>query len=383
LASLSGYDARGTDRHFFMARTLLFYTHAFSGGGAELVFARLAGAFAAAGDNVVFAADTAGPAPIADRSNLRHVVLGPNHPGSIRALTNILRTRRPDVSFSALGAQNLKHLTAASVAGRRDRGILGYHGFAAAEPRPFAQASYWLSPFTTRLAACSLCVSDVLLEDISSRWRGRRDRLRRIYNPLPDTPSGERTPDTPPLVVACGRLVPGKRFVDLVTAFATVEPRDARLAILGEGPDRGAIEAVVARLDLHDRVTLPGHVLDPSSWYRRAACLAIASESESFGLTVVEALAHGVPVVSTDCGGPPEILRDLGRIVPIGDVAALGRALTATLASPGDAAPRLARAQDFTLATIRDAYAALADRIAHQARSPSASASCQANSRVI
>ena len=347
-----------------MTRTILFYTHAFSGGGAETVFARLADAFSRAGDTVIFAADHRGPTPPTDRPTLRHVLLGPGHAGATRHLAALLRDERPDASFSALGAQNLKHLAAALVAGRRDRCVLGYHGFAAAEPRPFAHASYRASPLTTRLAARSICVSDALLADIRGRWRADATRTLRIYNPVP-RPIVTAPRATPPLVLACGRLIAGKRFVDLVEAFANVDLPDATLAILGEGPERGAIEATVARLGLGGRVALPGHVDDPSPWYARASCVAVASESESFGLTVAEALAHGVPVVSTDCGGPPEILEGgrYGMIVPIGDRTALASAITAILAAPTDPALLKARAEDFSIEAIHAAYASLADTL--------------------
>ncbi len=346
-----------------MTRHILFYTHAFSGGGAETVFARLAGALADDGDRVTFAADHVGPEPPADRRDLRHHLLGANHVAATRALATLLRDERPDASFSALGAQNLKHLAAAMMVGRRHACVLGYHGFADAERRPFARASYWASPLTTRLAARSICVSDALLADVAARWRGSRARLVRVHNPLPAAPARRTTPTAPPLVVACGRLVPGKRFPDLVAALPAVAPADTRLAILGEGPERRAIEAAVARLGLGDRVTLPGHV-DPAPWYARASCVAIASQSESFGLTAVEALAHGVPVVSTRCGGPTEILGAHGRLVPVGDVVALADALSQALAAPDDPALLMARARRFALPTIRDAYRALTDEVA-------------------
>ena len=351
-----------------MARRLLFYTHAFGGGGAEVVFARLAGAFAEGGDVVVFAADHVGPSAPVDRENLRHVVLGSSHADSTRRLAALLRSERPAASFSALGAQNLKHLTAALLAGRRGHCVLGYHGFAVAEAKRLSRAAYWLSPVATRLAAQTICVSDALLNDMRGRWHASQGRTLRIYNPLPPDyglVASERRVPSPPLVVACGRLVPGKRFPDLVAAFAEVRPRDAQLAIIGEGPDRPSIEARVTRHGLDARVRMPGHVDDPAIWYRRASCVVIASESESFGLTAAEALAHGVPVVSTDCGGPPEILANgkYGRIVPIGNTAAMAAAITESLAAPGDPMPRIARARTFSLPVIRDAYAALADSL--------------------
>lgn len=349
-----------------MARKILFYTHAFGGGGAEIVFARLAGAFADAGDTVIFAADHAGPGTVCERTNLRHVVLGPGHARSTRRLAALLRAETPDASFSALGAQNLKHLAAAILAGRRAHCVLGYHGFAVAEPKLLSRSSYWASAVTTRLAARTICVSDALLDDTRRRWLGSKRRTLRIYNPVPPVAVTAAPPNgAPPLIVACGRLIAGKRFADLVAAFADVRPADAHLAILGEGPEREAIEGAVARHGLGRRVHLPGHVDDPARWYRRASCVAIASGSESFGLTAAEALAHGLPVVSTDCGGPPEILAygRYGRIVPVGDRAAMAAALTRAIAAPGDPAPRVERAQCFSLPVIHSAYASLADSL--------------------
>ena len=350
-----------------MARKILFYTHAFDGGGAEIVFGRLARAFAEAGDDVMFVADYAGTLPAPDRANLRHVVLGAGHAQATRRLAALLAAERPDASFSALGAHNLKHLAAALWAGRAHRCILGYHGFAGAEPKLLSRISYGVSPFTTRIAARTICVSDALLQNIRRHWHGSVRRTLRIYNPVPPNPPvGEAcSKDAPPLILACGRLVPGKRFPDLVAALAEVRPGDTRLAILGAGPERAAIVATIARFGLNERVDLPGHVADPSLWYRRASCLAIASDSESFGLTAAEALSHGVPVVTTDCGGPPEILADgaYGRIVPIGDVAALAAALSRTLAAPGEEAPRRERANMFSVASIHKAYADLIDAL--------------------
>ena len=360
-----------------MARKILFYTHAFGGGGAEIVFARLAATFAVGGDMVIFAADCSGSEMPLDRPNLRHVLLGANHFSAVRQLRDLLRSEQPDASFSALGAQNLKHLAAATWVRRRHLCVLGYHGFAAAEPRPLSRLCFWASPLVTRFAARTICVSDALLDDLRRRWRASRSRTCRIYNPLP-RPSGCGTSatetDGPPLIVGCGRLVPGKRFSDLVAALAQVQPPEARLVILGEGPDRARIERTIATYALEARVELAGHVADPSDWYRRAACVAITSESESFGLTAAEALMYGVPVVATDCGGPREVLGDgqYGRIVPVGDIPALAGALTQTLADPGDERPRRDRASLFEAEAIHRAYAELIDSLGFDRREPPA-----------
>jgi glycosyltransferase involved in cell wall biosynthesis len=355
-------------------RKILFYTHALAGGGAERVLALLASGFARAGAEVLFAVDYEADenAGYLD-AGIRRIVLGAEHARSVMALAYLLRREKPDVSISALGGQNLKHVAAAMLAGRARRAILSYHGFAVAEPKLLSRLSYFATPLTTRLAGQTVCVSDALRHDIIARWHANPHRTRRIYNPALDgrpltvaTSAADIRLRQPPLVLACGRLIETKRFPDLVAAFAAVSPRSAELAILGEGPERATIEAAVARHGLEGRVHLPGYVHDLRPWYGRAACLAVSSASESFGLVVVEALAFGLPVVATDCGGPPEILGfgHHGRIVPVGDAAAMAEAISAALADPGDPAPRIVRAADFSLATALDQYRVLFDDIA-------------------
>jgi glycosyltransferase involved in cell wall biosynthesis len=131
---------------------------------------------------------------------------------------------------------------------------------------------------------------------------------------------------------------------------------------LGEGPERPAIEAEIARQNLGDRVSLPGYC-DPGPYYAQARCFAATSTSESFGLAIAEALSQGLPVVSTDCGGPREILGDgaYGELVPIGDDDAFANALTAALENPGDIAPRVARSRMFSRDAALDAFAKLID----------------------
>ncbi len=139
-----------------------------------------------------------------------------------------------------------------------------------------------------------------------------------------------------PLVVAAGRLMPQKDFALLIHAFAMLlAHRDARLAILGDGPERGKLEALVEKLQLRGKVLLPGHVTNLHSWMTQADVFALSSVFEGLPAVVVESLAAGTPVVATDCcSSLVDIITkpELGRIVPYGDAAALASALLAQLA---------------------------------------------------
>src|SRR5690606_8682632 len=113
-------------------------------------------------------------------------------------------------------------------------------------------------------------------------------------------------------IIAVGRLSPEKDFAALIAGFAVLrDERAVRLTILGEGPQRPALERLVRRLGLSDCIALPGFVAEPADWVARAGLLVSTSRHEGFGNAIVEALACGTPVVATDAPyGPREILAD-------------------------------------------------------------------------
>ncbi len=182
-------------------------------------------------------------------------------------------------------------------------------------------------------------------------------------------------------VVAMGRLIPLKRFGDLLESFAAVASTrpDVDLVILGEGPERRTLEDRAAELGLSGRVSLPGFDANPYRTLSAASAFVLSSETEGFPNAVIEALALGIPVVSTDCvSGPREILapgsdwrRNLpagygveeaafGLLVPVGDTAAMATALARVL-DESELSDRLvaagpARADEFSAGKIVDAY---------------------------
>ena len=353
------------------SRKIALYTHALAGGGAERAFAVLASGLAQRGHDVLFVTDYAAPENESFLDPLvRRIELGHGHLRATRNLMELLAREKPDVSISALGAGNVKHAAAATLAGRRRRAILTCHGFFASEPRPLSQLSFLLAPVLTRITGRTIAVSNALRENLIKSWRASPSRTCYVQNPVQqrtprEMPTEQSLRLRQPYILACGRLTPEKNFIGLLHAFGKMTRRDARLIILGEGEERSALEATVAKLGLSNRVELPGYVAEPWAYYETAACLAVSSRSESFGMVIVEALSQGLPVVATDCGGPREILNSpgIGRLVPIDDGAALTAGLDAALANPGDPNPRLARAETFSLKRGIDAYEKLIDEV--------------------
>jgi glycosyltransferase involved in cell wall biosynthesis len=140
-----------------------------------------------------------------------------------------------------------------------------------------------------------------------------------------------------------GRLAPKKDFPTLLRAFAEIRGKyRARLMILGEGPARGELEALVRELDLEADVALPGFVENPYAYLARANLFVLSSRWEGLPTVLIEAMFCGVPVVATDCpSGPREILGGgrYGTLVPVGDMDALTHAMEAGLSGKIEPAP--------------------------------------------
>ncbi|MCP4687367.1 MAG: glycosyltransferase, partial [Desulfobacterales bacterium] len=163
-----------------------------------------------------------------------------------------------------------------------------------------------------------------------------------------------------PIIVGAGRLTGEKDFPTLIRAFARLRrKRECRLMILGEGKMQGMLESLAAELDVGEDLALPGFVANPYKYMAKAHLFVLSSAWEGFGMVLAEAMAVGLPVVSTDCPlGPREILEDgrHGPLVPVGDVDALSRAMARTLDHPPDPDALRAAANRFTVEACADGY---------------------------
>ncbi|MBS0159880.1 MAG: glycosyltransferase family 4 protein [Nitrospira sp.] len=189
----------------------------------------------------------------------------------------------------------------------------------------------------------------VVSKAMASGWAMRvvpPDRIYIIPNPVYVTPVAQeprRKPDTAEhTIVAMGRLVQQKGFDLLLEAFKRCSSRFPHwsLVILGEGHERRELESLATKLKLHGRVRFVGLVDDPPALLRGADLFVMSSRFEGFPLALIEAMACGLPVISTDCPtGPSEIIRDGidGVLVPVDNVEALAEAIDSLC---GDTAQR-------------------------------------------
>ena len=178
-----------------------------------------------------------------------------------------------------------------------------------------------------------LTLADAEREYVLSVHPGREKLLRTVPNPyvtgemLADPPP--RRPG-PPRLLAAGRMVPQKRFANLLRAFAEVKHADAQLTILGEGPLRPSLERLAQSLGVGGRVHMPGYVGDILPFLRQSDLFVLSSDYEGLPAVIVESLACNVPVAATESFFAAREL--LGRadscaIVPIGNPEALANAI--------------------------------------------------------
>ena len=163
-----------------------------------------------------------------------------------------------------------------------------------------------------------------------------------------------------PVILSAGRLVPLKDHATLLRAFArVVSSQPARLVILGKGPERGNLLRLTEELGIAEHVDLPGFRVNPFAYMARSRLLAHSSRYEGFPNVLVQAMACGTPVVSTDCEhGPREILEDgkWGRLVPVGDSEAMAEAIMETLRDPISPELLVSRAGAFSADAAIDRY---------------------------
>jgi glycosyltransferase involved in cell wall biosynthesis len=351
-----------------------FFMPSFRGGGAERVMITLAQGLAARGVAAdMLVAQREGPNLPSQVAGIRIVDLKAYRVlAALKLLAAYLRREPPDAMLSALPHANVVAVWARALARAPTRLVVSEHTIPSLSARNAETLRARLLPLFMRRAYpkadAIVAVSDGVARDLSALVGVPRERITRIYNPVvtPELVRKALEPlehdwfraGEPPVVLGAGRLVPAKDYECLLRAFAAVRARrPVRLMILGEGGERARLERLAGTLRVAADVALPGFVDNPYRYMSRAAVFVLSSRWEGFGNVLVEAMACGAPVVSTDCYGPREILEDgrHGLLVAVGDAASLARAIEAQIDGPA-APPSAGHAATFAAETAIERY---------------------------
>ena len=269
---------------------------------------------------------------------------------AILPLVKYLKTVQPDALLSHLGHANVIALFANKLAGSKTRLVVVEHNTLSVADATSIRAKItpWFMKQFYPSADVIVGVSQGVSTDLERQLGFDRGTVTTIYNPVIDREllaKSKMEVDHPwlqsgeiPVFLSVGRLTAQKDFANLIRAFALVrEQKATRLIILGEGELRPQLEELALELGVKEDIDLPGFADNPYGYMNRATAFVLSSRYEGLPTALIEAMACGCPVVSTDCpSGPQEILSGgkYGALVPIQDSKSLAEEMLNVLERP-------------------------------------------------
>ena len=342
----------GRDRPFWIATVkIVIVINVLSRGGAERVVCRLTKEWAKRHDVRIAVFSNAHPAfefggRIEDLRVPASTLVGKVFRlvvGSIR-LAKLFREVDPDRIISFMEGANFPAIFGAVMSGDLKRLWVSVRNNPIRINLPYLVFMPLLYRLASRIVAPSEGVRDGL-----ARLGLPRAKLFAIRNPVVVQRSGtvpSRSPLPYPFILGAGKLHRQKGFDRLLRSFRAVNSQDLRLVLLGDGAERGRLTSMANRLGIGSRVHFPGASTEVERWFHHALCFVLSSRYEGSPNILIEAMAHGCPVVSFDCRyGPSEIFEDgiSGLLVAQNDVTGLSGAITRIL-TDADLRRRLAYA---------------------------------------
>lgn len=357
-----------------MTERLAIFLPSLDGGGAERVMVMIANGIAARGFSVdLILANAKGPYISEVSDKVRIVDLQCSRIlASLTKLSSYLRKERPVAMLSALRHANIIAVFARALSRIQTRLIISERNQVSAAFKPPMSFRLHIIKCLMRFAYARsdgiVAVSNGVAGDLA-KYLKTGPEIEVIYNPVcidslerlasADVRHPWLMPDQLPVILGVGRLEPQKDFSTLLKAFALVtQTHSARLMILGEGKLETQLKAEASALGIIHLVDFPGFVENPYVYMSHAGVFVLSSAWEGLPNVLIQAMACGTPVVSTDCpSGPEEILENgrWGRIVPVGDHERLAKAIIESLddRNPPEV---MERARDFNVQSAIDAY---------------------------
>lgn len=262
---------------------------------------------------------------------------------AIIPLAKLIKKEEPDLLFSTVPNYNTIAILAKIISRTKTKLIVREAAYLGGTWKDNVKLK--LYGFLYRFANQVIALSEGVKENLISRYHVHAERIRVIYNPVDIKhilSEGERPVDEPDIykpevktIITAGRLVAEKDHKTLISSFAKLaEKKNVELIILGEGELENTLKHQVKQKNIEERVHFLGFKQNPYAYMNRADVFALTSTTEGFGHVLVEALALGVPIVSTRCNpGAEEILgeEEYGLLSNVGDVEAIAGKLETVL----------------------------------------------------
>ena len=324
----------------------------FAISGVPLAQMRFSRALAASGHNVDFLIGMVNPGfevPQCEKVNVV-VLRKPRVISMLISFVRYFRETRPDLVFSAGDHLNVVVLMAAILSGSKAKISCSSRvtPFDTYSNTPFSKG--WILKLCMNAvmsrADVLTCVSKDMVEQYKAVLKSNRHVC--VYNIVDDVKSRQRMNESiddewlnsseEPIIIAAGSLVPWKGFSDLLWAMRELsKTRKGRLVILGDGPMRAELEALVTELSLERVVKILGYVENPLKYFRKADIFVLSSHVEGMPNVLVEAMMCGCTPVATNCPtGPRELLQNgrYGYLVPVRNILAMADGIRQALDSP-------------------------------------------------
>ena len=370
---------------------VLTFLHSFAPGGVERVALRLHGAWRASNVDSRLVMGRESGAMRAEWPGLEAEILGPAPFSPARwqtlwmilRLPGVIRRIRPDVLFCAGNTYTVVAVMMKLLLRDRCPPVVAKmsNDLVRLDMSAPMRAAYrvWLR-VQGRMLDRLVGMAPPMREEIAALMRAAPERIAIIDDPSLDEADvvrleqARRAAQSLPRgagrrFVAIGRLTRQKNFALMIDAFALIARPQDHLVIVGEGAERAALEAQIARLGLGAQVRLPGHLHPVDSELCAGDALVLSSDYEGVPAVVAEALAAGLPVVATDCSVSMADILGAGRfglLVPTGDTAALAAAMERIAALPFDVVAAQDQARRFTLQLASRRYIALMESAARE-----------------
>jgi glycosyltransferase involved in cell wall biosynthesis len=286
-------------------------------------------------------------------------------------VTKYLQTNNPNVMLSSQTHINTIAILAKMLSGWKGRLVLNEQIAILEHAKLSAGKKNRYNPLVAKLlyrfGDAVLAVSQAAADELRQVTGLPAERVSVAYNPIVNDEMIERSYEAPnhrwfrgqayEIVLAAGRFTEQKDFLTLISAFKTVSLKhpNSRLVILGEGKLESEYRVLIKKLGLDEVVDLPGFQANPYSFMRHSQLFVLSSRWEGFGNVLVEAMACGTPVVSTDCPhGPSEVLENgkYGDLVAPGNETAMAEAIINSLDTQHNRDALIARSLDFSVEKI-------------------------------